>query len=103
MLKIASGVLSRKGNGAAAAQMELFREFSLPCSICIGKIDGVDFYKATETVTIREIKKSLSVRTPKSLPKRDVERERLLAELEPFAVSQDSTIVECWEVKRKSA
>jgi hypothetical protein len=104
LMKLVGHVGAARATGSSAAQLEMFSEFAVPKTVLFRLPDGSREHRQLQSLTVREGREHVLDRTKPRVrvPQRVKELARLLDTVEPFKVSGQSTIGECWTKFQKS-
>lgn len=105
LMKLVGHVSAVRPGGSTAAQLELFHEFSVPKTVLFRLSDGSKKHRQIQTLTLREGRDHIRDRLTRprsSVPQPISELARLLDSVEPYKLTENSTIGECWTNYQKS-
>lgn len=98
LMKYVANVGAVKGKSGGSAQFELFEEYRLPRTVLFQISDSSKMHRQLQSLTLEEGREHVLARTqPRARVPEDIaELARLLDDVEPYKVSDDSTIGDCW-------
>ena len=104
VMKFIGNVGAIRPGRSPAAQQEMFAEYAVKQTVLYQMPDGSKIHRQVQALTMAEGRKYVDIRTkPRARATTQVtEFTRLLDDVEPYKVSDRSTIGECWTTYRKS-
>ncbi len=104
LMKLVGQVGAVRLGSASAAQMEMFVDYAVPKTVLYPMPDGTNLHRQVQALTLLEGREYVLHRTRPKLrvPAELKEMVRLLDDIEPYKLSDQSTIGECWVAHREA-
>jgi hypothetical protein len=104
VMKWIGNVAAIRPGKSPSAQAELFAEYAVKQTVLYPMPDGSKIHRQVQTLTVAEAHDYVKIRTqPRARASSQLtEFTRLLDDVEPYKVSDQSTIGECWVAYRDS-
>ena len=104
LMKFVGHVGAIRPGSSPAAQQELFAEYAIKRTIVFPMADGSNVHRQVQSLTVAEGHEYVRLRTqPRARVTTQVtEFARMLDDVEPYKVSDQSTIGDCWKSLRES-